>query len=152
MIFYFTVFKLSLKYSWNDRPVAMKESHEKCPSCKDRVRFLCSSPKLISLLTGAPSRDDVSSHGLQNPKSSKASGDTNSEKDICIPAIYDPIVTLDLNPSIQTNKKTNSCISHISQCSPRPRRLVEWLELQELLGVTKIRCKKELDRFPSFTN
>ncbi len=65
--------------------MVMKESHEKCPSCKGKVRFLCLSPKLISQLAGAPSRNDVSSHGLQNPK---ASGDTNSEEDLCIPAIY----------------------------------------------------------------
>ena len=68
--------------------MGMKESHEKCPSCKGKVWFLCSSPKLISQLTGAPSCDNASSRGLQNPKSSKASGDTNSEEDICIPAIY----------------------------------------------------------------
>ncbi len=76
------------------RPVVMKESHEKCPSCKGKVRFLCSSPKLISQLLGAPSCNDASSRGLQNPKSSKASGDTNSEE----------VVTLDLNLS---NKQTN---------------------------------------------
>ncbi len=89
--------------------MVMKESHEKCPNCKGKVWFLCSSPKLISLPTGAPSHNDVSSCGLQNPKSSKASGDTNSEEDICIPAIYVKScdVTLDLNLSIQiiqTNK------------------------------------------------
>ena len=37
-----------------DPSVVMKEGHEKCPSCKGRVRFLCSSPKLISQITGAP--------------------------------------------------------------------------------------------------
>ncbi len=37
-----------------DPSVVMKESHEKSPSCKGRVRFLCSSPKLISQITGAP--------------------------------------------------------------------------------------------------
>ncbi len=64
-----------------------------------------SPPK--SQLTGATICDDVSSRGLQNPKSSKASGDTNAKEDICIPAIYDKVVTLDLNLSIQTNKQTN---------------------------------------------
>ncbi len=39
--------------------MGMKESHEKCPSCKGKVWFLCSSPKLISHLTGAPSRNDI---------------------------------------------------------------------------------------------
>ncbi len=58
------------------------------------------------LPTGAPSRDNASSRGMQNPKSSKASGNTNSEQDICIPAINVNVVTLDLNLSIQTNKQT----------------------------------------------
>ncbi len=31
-------------------------------------------------------------------------GDSNSEQDICIPSIYVKVVTLDLNPSMQTNK------------------------------------------------
>ena len=84
-----------------------KESHEKCPSCKGKVRFICSSPKLISQPSGVASRDDTSSHGLQNPKSSKVSRDTNSEQDICIPAIYVKVVTLDLNLSIQTNKESH---------------------------------------------
>ncbi len=70
------------RFAGGQRPVVMKESHEMCPSCKGKIRFLCSSPKLISKLTGAPSRDDASSRGLQNPKSSIASRDTNSEEDI----------------------------------------------------------------------
>ena len=70
-----------------------------------KARFLCSSPKLISQLTGAPSCDNVSSRGLHNPKSSKVSGDTISEQDICIPAIHVKVMTLDLNLSIQTNKQ-----------------------------------------------
>ncbi len=77
----------------------------KCPSCKCRVRFLCSSPKLISQLTGAPSCNNVSSCGPQNPKSSKASGVTNSEEDIC----RWKVVTLDLNLSIQTNNALVFC-------------------------------------------
>ncbi len=59
---------------------------------------------LISQL--APSRNDASSCGPQNPKSSKVSDDTNSEEDICIPAIYVKVVTLDLNLLMQTNKQT----------------------------------------------
>ncbi len=59
---------------------------------------------LISQLTGAPSHNDVSSRRLQNPKSSKVSGDTNSEEDICIPAIYVKSCDLDLNLSIHTIK------------------------------------------------
>ena len=74
----------------------------KCPISKGKVRFLWPSPKLISQLTGAPSRNDVSCHGLQNPKSSMESGDTNFAQDICIPAIF--VVTLDLHLSVQTNK------------------------------------------------
>ena len=35
-------------FAGGQRPVLMKESHEKCPSCKGKVGFLCSSPKLIS--------------------------------------------------------------------------------------------------------
>ncbi len=71
-----------------------------------------SPPK--SQLTGATICDDVSSRGLQNPKSSKASGDTNAKEDICIPAIYDKVVTLDLNLSIQTNKQTN-CFTDLAK-------------------------------------
>ena len=47
---------------------------------------------LPTTVTGAAGRDDVC--GLQNPKSSKVSGDTNSEQDICIPAIFVTVVTL----------------------------------------------------------
>ncbi len=65
-----------------------------------------SSPK--SQLTGAPSNGNASGCWLQNLKSSKASGDTNSEQDICIPAIYVKVVTLDLNLLIQTNKLFSS--------------------------------------------
>ena len=89
----------------------MKESYEKCPSCKGRVRFLWSSPKLVSQLRSAPSRYDASNRVPQNPKSSKAPGDTNSAQDICIPAIYAKVVTLDLNLSIQ-NKQTNQSKCH----------------------------------------
>ena len=84
----------------------MKESHEKCPSCKGKVPFLCLSPRLISQLTGVPSRNDVSSNGLQNSKSTKASGDTNSEEDLCIPAIYVKSCDPWLEP-VNTNKQTN---------------------------------------------
>ncbi len=81
--------------------MAMKESDEKCPCCKGKVQFLYSSTKLISQLTGAPSRDDVSSCGLQNPKS----GDTNSEQYTCISAIYVKVVTLEpANTHKQANK------------------------------------------------
>ncbi len=79
------------------------------PSCKGKVRFLCSSPKLLSQLTGAPRRDDASSWGLQNPKSSKVSENTNSEQDICIPSIYVKAVTLDLNLSIHKNIFSTHC-------------------------------------------
>ena len=62
---------------------------------------------LLSQLTGAPSRNNVPSSGLQNPKPSKASGDTNSGQDICILAIYEKVVTLDLNlSSVNANKRT----------------------------------------------
>ena len=95
-------------FAVGQRPVVMKEHHEKCPSCKGKVRFLCSSSKLISQPTGAPSRDDASSHGLQNPKSRKAPGDTNSEQDIRIPAIYVKNCDPWLEPvnTNKTNKQT----------------------------------------------
>ncbi len=93
-------------FAGGQRPVVMKESHEKCPSCKGKVWFLCSSPKLISQLTGAPSRDDVLSCGLQYPKSSKASGKTNSEEDICIPANYVKSCDSWLEP-VNTNKNVS---------------------------------------------
>ena len=99
-------------------------SHEKCPSCKGKVWFLSLSPMLISQLTGALSRNAVSRP--QNSKSSKASGDTNSEQDICIPAISEKVVTLEpVNPNKHTNSnlfqshfaigynKFNSCTSTI---------------------------------------
>ena len=67
---------------------------------------------LISQL--APSRNDASSCGPQNPKSSKVSDDTNSEEDICIPAIYVKVVTLDLNLLIQTNNPNKNHIDVMS--------------------------------------
>ncbi len=79
------------------RPVVIKESHEMCPSCKGKVRFLCSCPKLTSQLKRAPNRNDASNGGPQNLKSSKVSGGANSEQDICIPVIYVKVATLDLN-------------------------------------------------------
>ena len=64
---------------------------------------------LPTIVSGAQSRDNVC--GPQNPKSSKVSGDTNSEQDICIPAIFVKVVTLGLSLSIQTDKykKTLEC-------------------------------------------
>ena len=62
---------------------------------------------LPTTVAGAPGRDDVC--GPQNPKSSKVSGDTNSEQDICIPAIFVTVVTLGLSLSMQTNKYKLEC-------------------------------------------
>ena len=44
--------------------IGEEKSYDKCPSCKDNVWFLLSSPKLISQLKGAPSRNNVPSRGL----------------------------------------------------------------------------------------
>ena len=54
----------SIQFAGGQRPALMEESHEKCPSCKSKVLFVCSAYKLISPLTGAPSRDNGSSCGL----------------------------------------------------------------------------------------
>ncbi len=53
--------------SWWPKPVVMKGRHKKCPSFGRKIQFLCSSPRLISKLTGAPSRDDVSSRVCRIP-------------------------------------------------------------------------------------
>ncbi len=68
-----------------------------------KVRFICSSPRPISQLAGAPS-DTMCQAVAAEFKSSKVSGDTNSAQDICIPAIYVKVVILDL---IKPVKKTN---------------------------------------------
>ena len=86
-----------------------KEGYEKCPSCKCKVQFLCTSSKLISQLAGAPSRNNVLRPALNGriPSQARSLGDTNSEQDICIPAIYVKVVTFHLNLAIQTNKQTD---------------------------------------------
>ncbi len=69
--------------------------------CKKAIKSVQAAKARSGSYAHLPSRDNVSRCGLQNPKSSKASGDTNSVQDICIPAIYVQVVTLDLKLSIQ---------------------------------------------------
>ncbi len=78
-----------------------------CPSCNCKVPFLCSSPKPISQLIGAPSHDCVSSHRLQNPKpiARRQEIQTLHKTFASQQAVYAKVVTL-----VNTNKQTNKTI------------------------------------------
>ena len=106
------------------RPVVMKGGHEKCPSFRRKVQFLCSSPKLISKLTGAPSHDDVSSRVCRIPIQTRSQEIQTLDLTFasqqfmynCDP-LFEPV-----KASKQTNKQTNQQTQNI---------YTEWFSGQE---------------------
>ncbi len=108
------------------RPVVMKESYEKCPSCKDRsdscAHFPSSSPnqQVVQVLMMCQVMDcRISSQARRREKQTLS-------KTFASQQFLKEIVTLGLNLSMQTNRQyVLLCIS-VRRLRPRKDRLREW--------------------------